>query len=167
MKSLLTLVCMLAAAAAFAIPAKEARIDCLNVGQGTALKVADKGTAVRADTPKWLATKNPKANLDYKGALAVFTIKGTDWQTGTVTFTAVGDGKLNIQLMGPDVRDPQTKKRIEARVDFQKVVVNGKTVFEAKDGKTVWHDGKHFIRNIEVKDGETIKIEVTFRPSAE
>ena len=43
MKSLLTLLCMLAAAAAFAVPAKEARIDCLNVGQGTALKVADKG----------------------------------------------------------------------------------------------------------------------------
>ena len=158
-QAMLTMVLAVSAVMAFAA-AREARIDVYNLGAGKSVKVADKGTASRTETPKWMQQKTRG------GALAVFALKGADWQTGTVTFTAVGDGKLEICLMGPDVRD-KDKKFMKVYVDFSKLVVNGKTLYEGKDGefKTVWHNEKFSLR-IPVKDGETVKIEATFRPSA-
>ena len=48
--------------------------------------------------------------------------------------------------------------------------VNGKTVYEGKKGKfvTVWNAKPYRIQNVmSVKDGDTVKIEVTFRPTQE
>lgn len=160
-KLMLTTLLAFASVAMFAA-AKEARVDVYNFGAGNTVKIADKGTASRTETPKWMQQKTRG------GALAVFALKGADWQTGTVAFTAVGDGKLQIQLKGPDVRTKENPKVFQqVYVDFNKLVVDGKTVYEGKDGQflSVWHSqAKAF--TIPVKDGQTVKIEVTFRPSA-
>ena len=160
-KAMLTLVLAVSAVMAFAA-AREARIDVYNLGAGKTVKVADKGTASRTETPKWMQQKTRG------GALACFQIKGGDWQTGTFAVTAVGDGTLQIQLKGPDVRTKENPKVFQqVYVDFNKLVVDGKTVYEGKDGQflSVWHSqAKAF--TIPVKDGQTVKIEVTFRPSA-
>ena len=164
MKTLLTLICAFAALCLAAAPAAQARIDVRVRGEGAkAFTVADKGTAQFIMHPKWMTGEN----LD--GVQVLFKMDGTDWQTGTFTLTAGGTGTLYINAMGPDVRDKQTKKRIEAWVDYQKIVVNGKTVFEAKDGEalSVWHDkSKSFFVTKNLTEGQTIKVEVTYRPSA-
>lgn len=160
-KLMLTMLLAFASVAMFAA-AKEARVDVYNFGAGNTVKIADKGTTSRAEPQKWMQMK------DRGGALACFAIKGNDWQTGTVSVTAVGDGKLQIQLKGPDVRTKEEPKVFQkVYVDFSKLVVDGKTVYEGKDGQflSVWHSqAKAF--SIPVKDGQTVKIEVTFRPSA-
>ena len=156
-KTMLTVLFAVSAVMAFAA-AQEARIDAYNPGKGRSMKVAEEGTAARAFSPAWMQ----------HGVTASFTLRGNDWQTGTVTLTAVGDGKLEIRLMGPDVRTKeQPKVRQKVCVDFNKVVVNGKIVYEGKDGKflTVWCKAPYIIKNIPVKDGETVKIEATFRPT--
>ena len=164
MKSLLTILCAFAALCLAAVPATEARIDVRVRGEGAkAFTVADKGTSQFILHPKWMQMKN----LD--GAQVLLKLNGTDWQTDTFSLTAGSAGQLYINVMGPDVRDPETKKRIEAWVDYQKIVVNGKVVFEAKDGKvlSVWHDkSKSFLVIKNLKEGETVKFEVTSRPSA-
>ena len=157
-KTMLTILFAVSAIMAFAA-AKEARIDAYNPGKGRSMKVADKGTAARAFSPAWMQ----------HGVTASFTLRGNDWQTGAVTLTVVGDGKLEIRLMGPDVRTKeQPKVSQKVCVDFSKVVVNGKIVYEGKDGKfqTVWCKAPYIIKDIPVKDGETVKIEAAFRPSA-
>ena len=165
MKSLLTLICAAAALCLSAAPATQARIDVRARGEGAkGFTVADKGTTQYINHPKWMQKEKET------GALVVFKMNGADWQTGTFTLTAGGAGKLILNVMGPDVRDKQTKQRIEAWVDYQKVVVNGKTIFDAKDGKplTVWHDKpRSFFFKTDLKEGEEIKVEVTFRPTPE
>ena len=161
-KLMLTTLLAFASVAMFAA-AKEARVDVYNLGEGNAVKIADKGTSVRADAEKWMQQKTRG------GALACFKIIGDDWQVGMIAVTAVGSGRLEIQLRGPDVRtkeNPQKNKKVY--VDFSKLVVNGKTMYEAKGGKflTVWHNQPKVFGNIPVKDGETVEIEVTFRRSA-
>ena len=161
-KTMLTILFAVSAIMAFAA-AEKARINVYNLGEGNTMKIADKGTALRTIAPDWM--KSPKRG----GALAEFALKGSDWQTGTASFSAVGNGKLEIRLMGPDVRTKENpKENQKVYVDYSKVVVNGKTVYEGKNGKflTVWHNAPHIIRNISVKDGDTVKIEATFRPSA-
>ena len=161
-KTMLTILFAVSAIMAFAA-AEKARINVYNLGEGNTMKIADKGTAFKAVAPAWM--KSPKRG----GALAEFALKGSDWQTGTASFSAVGNGKLEIWLMGPDVRTKENpKENRKVYVDYSKVVVNGKTVYEGKNGKflTVWHNAPHIIRNISVKDGDTVKIEATFRPSA-
>ena len=158
-KTMLTILCAVSAIMAFAA-AKEARIDIYNPGKGRSMKVADKGTAVSAFSPTWTQ----------HGVSAYFTLRGNGWQTGTVTLTAVGDGRLQIQLMGPYIRindDPKNLQKVY--VDYSKVVVNGKTVYEGKgrNFQTVWHNAPYIIKDIRVKDGETVKIEATFRPTKE
>jgi len=163
MKSLLTLICAAAALCLAAAPATEARIDVRARGEGAKdFTVADKGTTKDIKFPKWMKGEN----MD--GALVTFKMNGADWQTGTFTLTAGGTGELYINVMGPDVRDKQTKQRIEAWVDYQKIVVNDKVVYEAKDGKvlSVWHDkSKSFPVMKNLKEGQTIKVEATFRPT--
>ena len=161
-KFMLTTLLAFASVVMFAA-AKEARVDVFNWGAGNTVKIADKGTTSRADAQKWMQMK------DRGGALACFKIKGDDWQTGTFAVTAVGDGRLQIQLKGPDVRTKEEPKVFQkVYVDFSKLVVNGKTMYEAKGGKflTVWHSQPKVFGNIPVKDGETVEIEVTFRRSA-
>lgn len=165
MKSLLTLICAAAALCLAAAPATQARIDVRVRGEGAkAFTVADKGTTQFIMQPKWMKGK------DLDGVQVVFKMNGSEWQTGTFTLTAGGTGQLYINAMGPDVRDPKTKQRIEARVDYQKIVVDDKVVFEAKDGEalSVWHDKlKTFSVIKNLKAGQTIKFEVTFRPTPE
>lgn len=158
---------MLLAVTAFCVcaaPATQARIDIYVRGEGAnGFTVADKGTTQFIKHPKWMM------NEKQGGAMVVFKMNGAGWQTGTFTLTANGPGKLYINAKGPDVRDPQTKTRIKVPVDYQKIVVNGKTVFEAKDGKplTVWHDKSRTFNLAPIKAGDTVKVEVTFRPAAE
>lgn len=176
-KSLLTVLFAVSAVMAFAAPAELARIDVYNLGRISnrdtplnSFKITDKGTAVIAESPNWeMEIHDPKAKREGEGVHTAFKFNGTDWQTGTVTLTAVGNGKLEIRLMGPFVRDPQTKKPLRMQVDFKKVVVNGRTVYEGKNGGfvRVWHNKPYRIeKDIRVKDGDTVKIEATFRPSA-
>ena len=164
MKSLLTLICAAAALCLSAAPATQARIDVRARGEGAkGFTVADKGTTQYINHPKWMQKEKET------GALVVFKMNGADWQTDTFSLTAGSAGQLYINVMGPDVRDKQTKKRIEAWVDYKKIVVNDKVVFEAKDGEalSVWHDkSKSFLVIKNLKEGETVKFEVTSRPSA-
>lgn len=161
-KSAITLCLAAFAALLSAAPAaREARIDVYNIGAPeNTLAVADKGTAKRADAERWMKTKQGA------GALAIFPFKGADWQTDTVTFKAVGSGKLRLTLYAPDVRG-KDKKRLKIQVDYKKIVVNGKTIYDAGENiVSVWHDMKPKISAyLPVKDGEILKIEVTSRPT--
>ncbi len=47
-----------------------------------------------------------------------------DWQEKTFKVKVVGDGKIQIRLLGPDVRDKEGKKQ-PYNVDFSLLEVNG------------------------------------------
>ena len=163
-KIMLSMLLAATALCVFAAPATQARIDVYARGEGAkGFTVADKGTTLSIIHPKWM-------NKEKLGGASVrFKMKGADWQTGTFTLIAGGTGRLYINAMGPDVYIPNSKKRIKVLVDYQKIVVNGETIFEAKDGKplTVWHDEGCTFPLAPLKAGDTVKVEATFRPAAE
>ena len=75
---------------------------------------------------------------------------------------SVADGQIKLKLMGIDVRTPEdNSKRIPYWIDYTKLTVNGKVVFDKLT--PAWHD-KAFSHNIDVKAGEEIKIQVEWLP---
>ena len=83
---------------------------------------------------------------------------------GTLTFIskATVDGQINLSLKGMDVRDPKDQtKRIPYWIDYTKLTVNGKTIFNTL--KPTWHD-KYYRHNIKIKAGEELTINVEWQP---
>lgn len=159
-KTLLTLAAAVFATLAAAAPADRARIDFYNTG-GPESKVmpSDLG-GLMFETPKWMVRPT--------GAGMLIQAKATaDWQEKTFKVKVVGDGKIHIRLMGPDVRDKEGKKQPH-NVDFSLLEVNGKVLFDSKDGAplTVWHDkAKQF--EVTAKDGEELTVKIKYRSSAQ
>ena len=87
---------------------------------------------------------------------------------GDLTFIAkaTADGKINLNLRGMDVRNPDDwangiAKRIPCWIDYTKFTINGKAIFDTLT--PVWHD-KPYNYNLEVKVDEEIKIQVEWQP---
>ena len=75
---------------------------------------------------------------------------------------AIGDGTINLNLIGIDVRTPNDKSKfIPYWIDYTKLVVNGKVILDKLT--PVWHN-KPYRYNLDVKAEEEIKIEVEWLP---
>ena len=75
---------------------------------------------------------------------------------------ATVDGQIRLAIRGLDVRNPEDKsKRIPYWIDYTKLVVNGKFLFD--ELTPTWHD-KPFIRMLDAKADEEIKIQVEWQP---
>lgn len=84
--------------------------------------------------------------------------------TGNLNFIAKAsvDGKVLLDLRSIDVRDPDDKSKcIPYWIDYTKLIVNGKTVFDTVT--PAWHD-KSFNYNLDVKADEEIVVEVEWLP---
>ena len=138
--------------------ARQARIDAYLSGKDVVLKMADSGSARPVGSQRWM--EKPGRS----GTVMVYPLVNKDWQTHSATLHATGDGTVLLKVMGPDVRkDGQFQK---VRVDYKKITVNGKVLYEAKDKPlTVWHGNAHSIQ-FPVKNGEFLKFEVICRPTA-
>ncbi len=75
-----------------------------------------------------------------------------------VTVKCVGNGELEIHLLGRDERDAE-RKRYPVWIDCTCFAVNGETVFN--ETKTVCHDKRYVFRK-SVKDGEVICFDVAW-----
>lgn len=72
------------------------------------------------------------------------------------------EGQINFQLKGLDIHDPHKKtQRIPYWIDYTKLIVNGRTVFDKLT--SAWHD-KPYKYKINAKAGEVIKIQVEWLP---
>lgn len=83
---------------------------------------------------------------------------------GKIEFVAKAtvDGQIQLRLMGLDIRDSKDKsKRIPYWVDYTKLIINKKTIFDTLT--PAWHDKPYFY-NIEAKAGAEIKIQVEWLP---
>ena len=83
---------------------------------------------------------------------------------GNVEFIAKStvNGQIGLWLRGLDVHNPEDKsKRVPYWVDYTKLTVNGKEIFN--ELTPAWHD-KPYRHNINVKAGEEIKIQVEWLP---
>ncbi len=79
-----------------------------------------------------------------------------------IVVQAIVSGKVQIHLKGPYVTNPEDKsKLIPYWIDFNKLIVNGKIVFNMP--AVVWNS-KPYIYNMDVKAGEEIKIETEWLP---
>ena len=72
---------------------------------------------------------------------------------------ATTDGKVQLKLRGVDVQD--NSKRLPYWIDYTKLIVNGKAIFDKLT--SAWHD-KPFQHNINVKADEEIEIQVECLP---
>ena len=72
------------------------------------------------------------------------------------------DGEIQTILRGLDIRDSQdNSKRIPYWIDYTKLVVNGKVIFDKLT--PVWHD-KPYRHNMQVKNGQEITVQVEWLP---
>ena len=72
------------------------------------------------------------------------------------------EGQVQLQLKGSDVRDPRdNSKRIPYWIDYTKLTVNGKTIFDMLT--PAWHDKTYFYR-MNAKADEEIKIKLEWLP---
>ncbi len=75
---------------------------------------------------------------------------------------ATSDGKIRLILRGMDVRSIEDKsKRIPCWIDFAKLIVNGKIIFD--ELTPAWHD-KPYRYDFNVRANEEIKIQVLWFP---
>ena len=131
-------------------PGDIARIDF--TVPGGKVEFADKGSAYRTETPRWLNQGN--------GALALFPA-GKEYANGEVTLKIVKGAKLRIAVKGPDVR--KDGKFQPYWIEFEQVTADGKPLLDSP--ATVWHS-KPMTKIIPVKDGDIVKINARFRTSA-
>ncbi|MBD3878319.1 MAG: glycosyltransferase family 2 protein [Quinella sp. 1Q5] len=80
----------------------------------------------------------------------------------SINAKATVNGNLRLWLRGIDVRDSKDKsKRSPYWIDYTKLVVNDKTIFDTIT--PAWHD-EIYAHNTEVKAGEEIKIQIDWQP---
>ena len=83
---------------------------------------------------------------------------------GKLEFTAKAavDGQIAFFLRGVDVRRPEdNSKRIIYWIDYTKMTVNGRTLFDKL--MPTWHD-KPYSYSLNVKAGEEVKVQVEWLP---
>mgnify|MGYP000211020819 CR=1 FL=1 len=118
------------------------------IGRLQILSVSDSDANIKKST--WL--KN--------GEVGYF-IQSIEGKT-TIDARAFKEGQISIRLRGMDVRYPKDKsKRVPYWIDYTKLTVNGKTLFEKVT--PVWHD-KPYAYNFDAKAGDKIKIEAEWQP---
>ena len=120
------------------------RVDIKNIGG------KDCNLVERIVTPKAFSVRKP-AWLKPNGV----TIESQSDRMKIVV-QAEGDGELEIDLLGRDMRNAD-KKRYPVWIDVQWFAVNGEVIF--KDTKTVCH-GKAFVYKKNVADGELLELEL-------
>ena len=120
------------------------RVDIKNIGG------KDCNLVERIVTPKAFSARKP-AWLKPNGV----TIESQSDRIKIVV-QAEGDGELEIDLLGRDMRNAD-KKRYPVWIDVQWFAVNGEVIF--KDTKTVCH-GKAFVYKKNVADGELLELEL-------
>ena len=120
------------------------RVDIKNIGG------KDCNLVERIVTPKAFSARKP-AWLKPNGV----TIESQSDRIKIVV-QAEGDGELEIDLLGRDMRNAD-KKRYPVWIDVQWFAVNGEVIF--KDTKTVCH-GKAFVYKKNVSDGELLELEL-------
>lgn len=120
------------------------RVDIKNIGG------KDCNLVERIVTPKAFSVRKP-AWLKPNGV----TIESQSDRIKIVV-QAEGDGELEIDLLGRDMRNAD-KKRYPVWIDVQWFAVNGEVIF--KDTKTVCH-GKAFVYKKNVADGELLELEL-------
>ena len=79
-----------------------------------------------------------------------------------VVAKAVVEGNVQIRLAGPWVKNPNGPGLAPYWIDYTKLVVNGKTIFD-DTLVSAWHE-KHYIYEMYAKAGEEIKIQVEWLP---
>ena len=121
----------------------------------------------------------PKTQGDFQ-ILSVSDDKANVWKPGWFNKNGIGyqihsysdsmeivakatvDGQLNLNLRGLDIRSPEDNtKRIPQWIDYTKLTVNGKVVFDKVT--PAWHDKAYSCR-FDVKADEEIKIQVEWQP---
>ena len=74
---------------------------------------------------------------------------------------STADGKVNCQLKGIDVKSPNKSKRIPHWIDYTKLTINGKKIFNTVT--PAWHD-EFYSYTFVIKAGEEIRIQVEWLP---
>lgn len=126
-----------------------ARIDVKNEGMDNDVDVLDLSDAsAKVDAPQWMRKNGNGRALQGRKDKLSFKLK------------CKGDGKLNITLRGPDIRDGNDE-RIPVWVQYSKLVVDSRVIFDTI--KPVWHDKPHRF-NMDVKDGQIVDVLVEWVP---
>ena len=128
------------------------RIDIFNSGASSnRLEVIQHSPEIKSSHPGWFKKPNGQ------GIMLETNLKSR-WKNFDITLKAVGNGKLNVALLGPDIRN--NNNRFPVLVDYKKLSINGKEVLSSR--KSFWHD-KRFNHAINVKNGDIIKVSFTAR----
>ncbi|OUN22669.1 hypothetical protein B5G37_09680 [Pseudoflavonifractor sp. An85] len=125
-----------------------ARVDLQNVSSDSnrieLLDVSDKDA--KASTPSWFRNNGVGVVLESCCGRLDIALK------------CVGDGTLNINLRGRDVRD-KNGNRIPVYIDYRTMRVNGESVFDTV--QPVTHDAPYCFHR-KVKDGENVYVSLTW-----
>ena len=128
------------------------RIDIINSGASSnRLEVIQRSPEIKPSYPVWFKKPNGQG-------LMLETDLKSRWKKFDITLKAVGNGRVNIALLGPDIRN--NNKRFPVLVDYKKLSINVKEVLSTR--KSFWHD-KRFNHAINVKNGDVIKVSFTAR----
>lgn len=128
------------------------RIDIINSGApSNRLEVIQHSPEIKLSYPEWFKKSNGQ------GMMIETTLK-SQWKNFDITLKAIGDGLVNVALLGPDIK--KDNKRFPVLVDYKKLSINGTEVLSKR--KALWHD-KQFNHSINVKNGDIIKVSFTAR----
>lgn len=126
----------------------EARIDIKNQ-KNREIKVLSETTAVHR-----YVCENEKGSCSFR----IIDID-KEWQEHSAKFEVVGDGKVEINLRGPDERN-ENDTRYPVIVDYKYFSINGKPIFE--DAKECWHDNSYKY-SFSAKNGDVIELKFQVR----
>ena len=128
------------------------RIDIFNSGASSnRLEVIQRSPEIKPSYPGWFKKPNGQG-------MVLETNLKSRWKNFDITLKAIGDGKIYVALLGPDVRN--NNKRFPVLVDYKKLSINGKEVLSKR--KSFWLNN-HFDYAINVKSGDFIKVSFTAR----
>lgn len=129
-----------------------ARIDIKNYGNENnnleILNISDENATI--DYPLWYKGKEGKGVI-------IHSIKGVI----DIKIKCINDGYLSMFLRGFDFIDKR-KKRTPIFIDFIKLIINGKCIFDSR--VTVCHDLPYNFIIDKVEDGEILDIHIEWEP---
>lgn len=127
-----------------------ARIDIKNNGEGNLVDVIEKSDAnANVTHPKWFKSESGEG-----------CVVKSDSKNLNLKIKCVNDGKLDIKLRGPDVKD-RFNKRFPVYIDYTGFKLNGEDIIT--DNTLVSHD-EFYLHSRNVKDGEIINLEFSWLP---
>ncbi|MBQ9271286.1 MAG: hypothetical protein IJ218_03375 [Alphaproteobacteria bacterium] len=133
---------------------KTARIDITNTkNNANIVKITEfkAPSHKRVNFPQWCANKNGNC-------ASMNTTIASFWRDFKIKFKVVGDGKITLNLRGPDMRDDGV--RYPVMVDYRFAYVNGKQILKGR--KSFWHD-KSLQYAFEAKDGQVVELKFQAR----